>query len=367
MALFANQRTIEIVSSSGTNTVSKPYGIVTRREQQIAYHILDDKRNSTPIMLFFELALHQNGHKSDFSPASLSKQYGISADRWRKAFSILVDKGYLTETGRNHYIFNSLPERYKDVVFSEVGDNSNKIQPENNQTQNAIPADGYSQNKSIIDAILADGDNLSLPTGVPIPADGYSPIPADEESNKKDNKYIINDNIKSVVDIIDPEEKELNDLAEAFEYEFGHLDKYEGEILNTKCLVPTKHRSISERIKYLKKRFDYMIEERERRKNTAKYEYRAALNRLLPKDSVERAKLNLIIKRYVGDHNTRAVEKAYKDYGLFIDGWNEERQEPNVIIALYPLPIAVLEKLRHNIEGIPKEYYAPKKERNDTN
>lgn len=123
MAKYPNQRTIKIISSSGRkkDEIDTPCGIITRQEEQIAFRILDDKRNTTPIMLFLHLALNKNGYIFDFSPAQLQEQFGISADRWRYAFNTLVKKGYLVQENnqKNNYIFYSLPTQYKNITFCD--------------------------------------------------------------------------------------------------------------------------------------------------------------------------------------------------------------------------------------------------------
>ena len=80
----------------------------------------------------------------------------------------------------------------------------------------------------------------------------------------------------------------------------------------------------------------------------------------MPNDGLKQAKINLILDRYIAEHE-EVRHICGEKYGIWINGWNEEMQEPNVILAFHSLPLEVLMKQKHNIDGIPKEYYIRKK------
>ena len=94
------------------------------------------------------------------------------------------------------------------------------------------------------------------------------------------------------------------------------------------------------------------------RKSQAKAQYDKAIQQTLPTDTIEQMKVKLIIKKYLNTNKMKIPE----DYGLWIDGWNGEVQEPNIIISLFTQPYEIIKRQRHKIEGIPKEYYAKPKQ-----
>lgn len=363
------------ISSSGCDAsrIEKPYGIVTRREQQIAYLMLDDKRNATPIMLYFHFALNQTGKALDFSPADLENRYRISRDRWRSAFSKLVEKGYLVpEKGKKYrYTFYSLPEKYKTITLIDESADC----PANEDTHNiehqeqaastapeAIPTDR---------GIPTDRDRVSAPTGIGYPRREGEGIPADRDSNNKDNKDIINNN-KGFADISSninnhPEDKELieelNTLKSDMWEAYGHLENFPFKMLDIESRTHSNraHYDIKEHISMLKKLGEDMIKKRRQRNSFARNDYLRAVSATMPKDSLKNAKINLILDRYIAEHKEFPFGLCREKYGIWVNGWNEERQEPNVIVALHLLPLEVLMKQKHNIDGIPKEYYIRKK------
>lgn len=346
IAKFSNQRTVTITSSSGRkeNDIDKPYGVITRKEELIAFRILDDKRNTTPIMLFIHLTLNQNGYKFDFSPAELQKLYGVSSDRWRNAFGTLVKKGYLVpdSSKNNHYIFYSLPEQYKNITILD--------------------------NETEIKSSPADEDRVSPPTSIGYPYRQVEDIPADKESN---NKNIINSNIDIINNDISethldslnsPEQSdnlcldnEKEKLLDVFNTEFGHIEDSCLELIGIESKVKRKNYRIEYHIKLIEELIERMRNKRRNRKARVITEYKDAVKSTLPKDTVQRAKINLILDRCIAEYSDR---KIFDDsYGVWINGWNEEMQEPNLVVALYPMPLSVLKKQRHNLDGIPSSYY----------
>ena len=344
--------------------------------------MLDDKRNATPIMLYFHFALNQTGKALDFSPADLENRYRISRDRWRSAFSKLVEKGYLVpEKGKKYrYTFYSLPEKYKTITLIDESADC----PANEDTHNiehqeqaastapeAIPADR---------GIPTDRDRVSAPTGIGYPHREGEGIPADRDSNNKDNKDIINNNkllfdstIRNNIDGISsnvgnhPEDEklneELNTLVSDMRNAFGHLENFPFKLLeiNNKAHSNRAHYSIKGHISMLKKLGEDMLEKRRQRNSFARNEYLRAVSATMPNDGLKQAIINLILDRYIAEHKELPFGLCREKYGIWVNGWNEERQEPNVIAALHSLPLEVIMKQKHNIDGIPKEYYIRKK------
>lgn len=94
-----NQRSV-IIHSSGR-------GVITKDELLLATKKLGNERNLTPFILFAHFVTNADGDSFDFSPKQFEAKTGISADRWRNAFSELIKKGYLVinESGENRFDF----------------------------------------------------------------------------------------------------------------------------------------------------------------------------------------------------------------------------------------------------------------------
>lgn len=71
--------------------------------------------------------------------------------------------------------------------------------------------------------------------------------------------------------------------------------------------------------------------------------------------SIASEDVNTIITKYLATHKESEVfKKAGDRYGRFIDGWDAEKQEP---IIVYSLTGYFPKDTRHNLDGIPIEYY----------
>ena len=397
--LYANQKTIRINSSSGRkDKVETPFGVITRRELKVALHVLDDGRNSTPIELFFYLATNQDGYEFDYSPAALQKQYGISRDRWRSAFLKLEEHGYLVpgKEGSCYYTFYSLPERYKKLTF----DNEQVDSPERQCTDENVPADEKSlaedqpsdTSPGATDALTvghtptvgeplaeiaspnassdgspadedtltdedtpADEDRVLPPTGIGYPCRQGEGTPTDGDSNNKDMKDIKKNNKELDNQHLYPESEDI--ILEELHNEFGHLEDC------SKGLLILSSRSKSDGIKNsvipLKKLQERLRTARADRVCAAKNKYQCALDSTKPKNTIQRIALCAILDKYFAEHNG-PISRLAKKYGAWLDGWNVEAQEPNIVIALYPLYTPVVMGQSHNIDDVPREYYLRK-------
>lgn len=312
-------------------------------------------------MLYFHFALNQNGKPLDFSPADLECRYGISRDRWRSAFSKLVDKGYLVpERGKNYrYTFYSLPERYKGItIIDERVDCPNDKQTCCDGDDSPAP-----------EAIPADRDRVSVPTGIGYPHRQGEAIPADKDSNNKDNKDILKDikdfqssNEANICNYpIDGEEllSEKEDITNTILEEFGNIDDCKYRIMDIEKQANRGWYGLNGHIRMLRELLNEMRKKRTLERDNLLYNYKRAVESTMPKDAIVYMKIKLILDRYIADHKDFA-QRIRDNYGMWVDGWNDELQEPNMIIALYPLPESVIIKQKHCIEGIPKEYYMRK-------
>lgn len=288
-----NQRIIII-----SKDVEKPYGVISRKAEQIAVHQLDD--NTASYMLFIHLALNQDTHQFAFSPAALQEELGISKDRCRTAFNKLVEKGYLKpiREDSNKYVFYQIPPEYTD----------NNTYP----CERPIPV-----NKDI----PIDTDRVSLPTQIGYPCGAVEGICTDTDRN---NINIINNNNIGRVSEID-----TFAVGDCFQKIFV-FDKND---TNT----DTEQKSRSNR--------KFYISQYNKKLQEAKYCNGIA----------DGAIITAILKKYLATHKEAPFLKRWGDkYGRIVKGWDNERKEP---IVVYSHSYLQPEQMKHKIEDIPKEYY----------
>ena len=73
------------------------------------------------------------------------------------------------------------------------------------------------------------------------------------------------------------------------------------------------------------------------------------------RESITNEDAESIIEKYLSTHEERPALKCLGDkYGRFVDGWNAESQEP---VIVYPLTGPFPKSMRHNLDGIPVDYY----------
>lgn len=370
MHKYPNQRTIVIHSSSGQKEVKRPYGLITKKELQTAYYVLDDRRNGTPIMLYFVLSTNQDGFQFDFSPAALEAEYGIAADRWRKAFGVLVKKKYLTDTGKNKYIFHSYPKEYQNISFVHAEDLSRANTPADED----IPADEVRVAEETEGAIPPPTVEDTPADRVILPPSTGEDTPADRDRNNKNNIYIINDNTdnnssipnEKIIDTISALEAEQNSILEDIYSSFGLWENI-GQRINA-AKAKAKHTGerkdlLDRQIKELKKLNEKLKSDRKYNMQKARYEYIRAIKMTRPRCD----NLQGILECTRVDKILESFEKKYKDthngrgwpwtWGVWIDGWNEELQEPNFCISFNFKPLSAIKKQRHNLNGIPEWYF----------
>lgn len=318
-------------------------------------------------MLYFHFALNQNGKPLDFSPADLERRYSISRDRWRSAFSKLVDKGFLVpESGKSYrYTFYSMPERYKGLTLIDGSAHYPEMEQSlclknDSPTPEAVPVERD---------ILSDKDRVSPPTEIGYPCREGEGIPADRESNNKNNKDILKDikdyrpsNEANTCNCPIDEELmlgEKEEITNTILEEFGNIENSTFRILDVEKQANHGLYNVKEHIRMLKELLDAMRKKRTFERSVLLDNYRRAIDSTMPKDGLEHIKVKLILDRYIADHKDFA-QRIRDNYGMWVDGWNDELQEPNMIVALYPLPESVIAKQKHSIIGIPKEYYMRK-------
>ena len=106
---YANQRKIVInrVMPSGTK---EAYLCAYMKNIEAAAQNL---KGEVAFKVYIYLLGNGNNFGVWFSPELIAKRYGVSADRIRKCFKELVEKGYLVEEGHNLYQFYEEPQTKK--------------------------------------------------------------------------------------------------------------------------------------------------------------------------------------------------------------------------------------------------------------
>lgn len=96
--------------------------------------------------LWIYFSKNQNNYHTEVSSKDIADNYGISRDRYQKAWKILVDKGYIVETNKNSAQFYEIPKQENPVIdnrkiqSSKTGKSSLQKQdfPARNNTNNTI-------------------------------------------------------------------------------------------------------------------------------------------------------------------------------------------------------------------------------------
>ncbi len=163
MNCYPNQRILTVKFE-----LEKPFGAISRKAERIAVRKLDN--GTAAYILFIHLSLNKNGHQLAFSPAAIEAELGISKDRCRKAFNVLVEKGYLKQArNSNHYTFYQLPPEYAN---EDIGADTDIVVDMNTTIDRA--------------------DTLSTPTTTIYPHSQALYIPTERERNNTDNINITN-------------------------------------------------------------------------------------------------------------------------------------------------------------------------------
>lgn len=371
MAKYPNQRSVSIHSSSGRK-VPRPYGIITRKELQTAIRILDNTKSVTPIILFAVFCLHHDGYLFDFSPAALEQEFGVAADRWRDAFNVLVKRGYLIPDDKNHYTFESYPLQYRDANLAD-------------ETPGQEYSDGEdeflswleTESPSLLDFpwSVQDGVGAADMTCPTSPHGDHTP--ADRDSNNTYNNTLVSSSLAQHNQLDDrlstrPEyeavikkQVEIDGITNALRTEFGHLESTETGLLNAKSASkdqPIGFSRVSKQLNELKDLLNSQRVKKTERLERTRSEYRIATKEIIPygNDSGNPGNDNdikLILEKFEQEYRTAHNGRSFPwTWGVWISGWNEELQQPNLVISRTVLPPAVLKKQQHNLDGIPEEY-----------
>lgn len=308
------------------------------------------------------MATNRDGFKFALSPTAIYNQYGITEKQYHTAIKRLKEVGYLVQKtqGSNIWQFMRVPEKYKSIDI--------------------LPFEPVSKSKSTskkTDEILTEHlqriDGLSV-GGIPCIHKGQTVSPQRENRVYPEGREILQDIIYNTNNIGDvaynisniPERKtddtlleERDGLIQEFNNEFGYLDDSAAELIKAEAIVQKGGYTLTKHICKLNDVIKRMRNNRECRNKMCISAYQSAIKATMPKDNIEHIKINLILDRYINEHNSNIypIKKWRELYGVWLNGWNEELQEPNVTVAMYPLPLDIIAKQRHNTENIPNEYW----------
>lgn len=376
MAKYANQNTVTVHSSSGGKRAADgAYGIITKKELQAACYVLDDKRNSTPVLLSIVLAMNQDGYPYDFSPAALEKEYGISKKRWREAFKVLKSKGYLRDDGKNHYTFDSYPVQYRNIGFID----REQAQEDGTDIVQPVPVDDENDSDVLSPTgigTVADVHRVLPPTGIDTAADVHSNITnnthtlqnntSDMVSNPEENSFVRSADKDCSLDTQLPIEVKRNNLLDDIRKEFGHLENIETRIMDVEYRV-NRNRcdGLNKATRYvieLEKLLHKLQDEELRILNHTRWSYQAAIKRTMPQGTDWgvlgiQYNIQLTLDEFKRQYRENTGHKIPPTWGVWINGWNEELQKPNFLVATWVLPSSVISKQQHILDGIPKEYF----------
>ena len=306
----------------------KPYGIITESEQVWAARLLNDK--SAAHILYYYFALNQDGYKFALSPTAIKNCYGITAKQYRKGIEKLQEVGYLTpkDNDSNVWFFNRIPAEYIEVALSEWN----------------IPS-----------GVCTQEDIPCTPKGIDgVPPKVQTVCTQEDREILQYNTFNNTDNILSDLEL----ESIRNNLISNIENDYGYSDECIDELSKAQVKAERNGYKIEKHIDLLKDLLVKLADKLNFRKSQAKAQYNNAIQQTLPTDTIERMKVQSIIEKYLSTHKTMLP----KDYGFWINGWNDEAQEPNIVFSLFAQPYDVILNQKHNIEGIPKEYYTKPKE-----
>lgn len=220
--------------------------------------------------------------------------------------------------------------------------------------------------------IPVDEEKVSLPTRIGYGCPQGEGIPADTDRNNTlyNNNNTLNNTVTDTDSISNyPEEKEdyssleneRDILINEFCSEFGYLEDSTLELITAEKKAERGSSSgiVQRHIKFLRKTIEKWRKAKEHRMSSWLSEYRRAVKATMPKDTMLSVKVNLILDRYINEHDSEAypIKKWRKLYGVWLNGWNGDLKEPNVFVAMNYLPLDVVAKQRHNIEDIPPEYW----------
>lgn len=341
----------------------KPYGIITEREQIWAGRLLNDK--SASHILYYYIALNQDGYCFALSPTALHNRYGISEKSYRNGIKKLKEVGYLVQKKQssNIWCFYRVPERFKDSDVFDWSPSPKYSEPSYTNGTGTLSLKGSSSTLYGTDEATFKGERNNINTTNIINSTSKNLF-----INESDNHSPERENHADISSL----ENECDNLISKINSEFGYLDSTSLKLMSAEYQSKkfgSGQKKLREHFKLLSRIFDKAREERSCRAEKFLSEYQEVLKSTVPTDIIEQMKVNLIFDKYIKSHSNITDDKKIsvcpikllrEKYGAWINGWNEELQEPNILIATSPLPLGVIKKQRHNTAGIPSSYWKNK-------
>lgn len=297
---YPNQLIIQCVPEERQR--NERYGSLSRKAEIVAARLLND--GSASHIVFLHFALHKKDHKFELSKKELKKYLGISEKQYRKAIDVLKEKGYMVQRNptSNIYYFKRIPDQYRNMDILDI--------ITSNDQENATASNG---NDTLWENNLAlQGKNLDL----------------QDENNAvevhRNKTYITNNTVIGTATndtfTVDLPAEENEDIEKIFS------KKEEQEIFHNSDVA-------------------YKF----------KAKYQSQLRSAQWCNTADGIKIELILKKYLSTHRESDELKRLGDkYGRIVNGWDCDKQTP---IIVYATSYLTKEQMKHNIDGIPKEYY----------
>ena len=340
--------------------------VISEREMMTAAKLLND--GTAAHILYYYLACNSNDYSFALSPACIKEQIGITEKQYHNAKKKLKDAGYLIPDGekRNHYLFVRLPRQYAEVK-SEVqvtadtvpmdiekspleSEQKPKLEEPSAESNAEYPPSGIDQQEKGV-------KNEEAPSkgGPSVPVGTHQPTLKVQRNNIYSINYIINKANPVTVENLESKKAELSEWIQRITDSFGHLEECNIELVKAEFKASQKGQyRIDTHIHWLKKAFKKLSDEEAWRIDMLRNEYDREVQATMPTTHKEHTIVYLILKRLARE------KKLSHNFGVWIDGWDQDKREPKLRLALNVLPLEVVRMQRHNVDGIPEWYWRGK-------
>lgn len=297
---YPNQLIIQCIPEERKR--NERYGSLSRKAEIVAARLLND--GSASHIVFLHFALHKKDHKYELSKKELEKYLGISEKQYRKAIDVLKEKGYMVQRTptSNIYYFKRIPDQYKDMDILDIITSSN---------QKNAPASKRNDTLRENDIAL-QGGNFDL-------QDENNAVEVHRNKTNITNNTVIETATNDTFAVDLPTE-ENEDIAMIFSKKEEQENFHNSDV-------------------------GYKF----------KAKYQSQLKSAQWCNTADGIKIERILKKYLSTHRESDELKRLGDkYGRIVNGWDSEKQTPIIVYATSFLTKA---QMKHNIDGIPKEYY----------
>ena len=109
-----NQRSVLINRDMPQKDSGEKYLAVYEKKLTAAAQELSE----VPFKLYIYLLCNKDKYDLWFSPKVFASSYGVNVDTARKAFNLLIEKGYILEIGKNQYSFYEEPQKKNQIKIT---------------------------------------------------------------------------------------------------------------------------------------------------------------------------------------------------------------------------------------------------------